>query len=487
MIAKKSLVHRAKGDFSGDETFENLNLKTAIFIVVIITLFQLAEKFNDVFFYVGIVVLLVGLLLIEEEQIMFFYVVVASSNRLMNVSNIPLLPIIPIVYFVRRYFFRKNYKKSGLDSQVVAAFIMLGLYSLRYFFKTYSFDNLLICVKLFFAFIMMIDFVERCKNKQEIRTRINMLIFYFSLGITITCLISMIFEGSAESAERFVISEKSGTNILSIYIASGISASIIAILSENSKTFKKIIGLMLIPMIYIGILTQSRTYVVLLIINLIWAVMFGTAKEKTRNGIFLFLVLLIIVVTFYLLFGKNTQLYSLFETIIDRFVNPRNDDISGGRTDIWKLYIRTLFRSKKFIFLGSDEPLLDSAGEISAHNMYIEILFGWGLIGGLMVVYLYYLMFKKIRQAFVKCGLGKASLMGSLALLSCLVGGMSSHSLLGAMPTVEFYIGVCCIYYAIYDPKGKLDIKRRITRAAPLYTRAQSNDRNIGEISGGRG
>lgn len=477
MIAKKSLVHRVKGNISNDETFKNLNLKTALFIVVTITLFQLAEKFNDVFFYVGIIVLLVGLLLIEEEQIMFFYVVVASSNRLMNVSNIPLLPVIPIVYFVRKYFFKKNYKKSGLDTQVLAAFIMLGLYSLRYFFKNYSFDNLLICVKLFFAFIMMIDFVERCKSKEEIRNRINMLIFYFSLGITITCLISMIFEGSAESAERFVISEKSGTNILSIYIVSGISASIVAILSENSAVFKKTIGIMIIPMVYIGILTQSRTYVVLIIINFIWAVMFGMAKKKTRNGILIFLAILIFVAVFYIFFGKTTQLYGLIETIIDRFVNPRNDDISGGRTDIWKLYIRTLFRSKKFIFLGSDTPLLDSAGEISAHNMYIEILFGWGVIGGIVVVYLYYLMLKKVKHAFVKCGLGKASFMGSVALLSCLIGGMSSHSLLGAMPTVEFYIGVCCIYYAIYDPKGKLDIKKRMTHTAPLYRRTVINSK----------
>ncbi|MBQ7654784.1 MAG: hypothetical protein IJS17_06900, partial [Clostridia bacterium] len=105
---------RLKTKFKNDETFGSLDLKTLVYIVLTLTLFQLSENVSSVFAYIAVGAMLLGLIIIESDQIAFAYIVLAASNRLLNVGdNIPLLPIVTIVYFAREYLFSKSYKKRG--------------------------------------------------------------------------------------------------------------------------------------------------------------------------------------------------------------------------------------------------------------------------------------------------------------------------------------------------------------------------------------
>lgn len=468
---------RLSTGFKNDETFGSLNLKTFVFIALTVTLFQMGENVSSVFAYIAIGVMLVGSLVIETDQIAIVYIVLAASNRLLNVgNNIPLLPVITIVYIARVYFLQKRYKKVRMDTQMLSILTVFTIYSLRFFFVNFSTVNFILfstSVKLFFSFIMLMDVFKVCQTKDEARIKFNQIVFYMSMGITLTVLISLIFSFTGNSLERFSISIDSGANVLGIYVASSIAASVLIILSENTALLKRVMAIMIVPMAYVGLLTQSRTFVILSIIIILWAAFLGFTNSQTRANTGLFFIIASVVVVLFLIFGRKTNLYNLFYTIIDRFINPRHDDVTGGRTELAKAYLTTIFGSLKYLFFGSDNSLPSPGGGVVAHNMFIEVLYGNGLVGVAMVCAIYVIFFKKIAESFKRLGF-TFSLLGALPFVLCFVGGMSSHTILGAMPTNEFFIGVCSMYYY-----GNHLAQKRSPKVKPLSPRQRTYQRSL--------
>lgn len=464
MTSGKRIGTKLINSFKNDKTFGTLDIKTFAYIALTIIIFQMGENVSSVFDYVGIVVMLVGLLVIDHNQIVFAYIVFSASNRLLNVgNNIPLLPILTIVYMVREYILKKGYKKYGLDTQMLIILAIYILYSMRFFFVDYSFGVFIKTAKLIFSFVMLIDAFKKCSSKDEVKTRFNQLIFYLSFGLTITVFISAIFSSTSNSLDRFSISVDSGANVLGIYVSCAIGAATVMLLSDNTLLLKRVMGLLIIPMAYIGLLTQSRTFVVLMIIMIAWVLIFGFKNDYSRNATVAFAVVGVVVALIFIIFFKNTEIYGLINTIIERFINPRNDDVSGGRTRLAQEYLRVIFSSWKYILFGSDGSLGVVAGGVVAHNMYIEVLYGNGFVGAVIVFAIYTVFFRKIRDSFVKVGFDKAHIEGALPFILCFVGGLSSHTILGVMPTNEFFIGVCAIYYyhTSVSAKGKNNIEKR--------------------------
>lgn len=453
---------RLKTKFKNDETFGSLDLKTLVYIVLTLTLFQLSENVSSVFTYIAVGAMLLGLIVIESDQIAFAYIVLAASNRLLNVGdNIPLLPIVTIVYFAREYLFNKSYKKRGFDTGLGGILAVYFLYSMRYFFSNYSLGAVTMTAKLFFMFTMLVDVFKKCETKDQIRIRFNQMTFYMSLGLTVTVLISLLFSSTGGVSGRFSISTNSGANVLGVYVSSTIAASIMVIMSDNSLFTKKIMAVLTVPMAYVGLLTQSRTFVVLFLIIIVWFLVMGFGNENSKKQTGIFLAAAIVVSVLFVFLGKKTELYSLFETILERFIHPRNDDISAGRTHLARVYLEATFSSISTALFGAKGSFTSPGGGIMAHNMYIEVLYGHGLVGFGIVTAMYVIFFKRIAESFKKQGFS-GSLEGALPFVLCLVGGLSSHTILGAMPTNEFFVGVCAMYY--YSNSSEKSLGKRLRR-----------------------
>lgn len=468
-----------KNAFKNDETFGTLDLKTLVYIILTVTFFQLGENVSSGFAFVAAGIMLVGLLIINPDQMAFAYIVLSASNRLLTLGNtIPLLPLVTIVYVAREYFLTNDHKKMRIDSGMMSILAVYSLYTLRYIFFNYYISPFIKTLKLFFAFIMLIDVFRKCTSKDEARVKFNQMAFYMSLGLTVTVLIALIFSSQAESLGRFSISENSGANILGIYVSSAIALSVIVVMSDNTALFKRIMALMVIPMLYIGLLTQSRTFVILMIITTLWFFGLGFGDVSSRNITTLFVVSAATLIALFMIFGKNTNLYELFDTIIDRFLHPRHDDVTGGRTRLAKAYLTTIFGNAKYLIFGSDGSLPSPGGGVVAHNMIIEVLYAHGLVGTALVAAVYIALSKRIVASFKALGFS-ASFAGALPLVICLSGGMASHTILGAMPTNEFFVGICSIYY-FHDSS----LRRKRTRATPIRTYQKDRAKRLSEVQG---
>ena len=110
--------------------------------------------------------------------------------------------------------------------------------------------------------------------------------------------------------------------------------------------------------------------------------------------------------------------------------------------------------------------------------MYIEVLYAHGLVGSAIVTAIYVAFFKRVGDSFKALGFS-ASFAGALPLVVCLSGGMASHTILGAMPTNEFFVGICSIYY-FYDSS----LRRKKARIKPIKTYQKNRTKVLAETQG---
>ena len=455
MMTQKSTTNILQDESKNNSILNGINWKTTVLIIVLNVIFQLSESYSIIFGFIGAALFLVSLLIIDTDQYVYYYVAIACSRRLMEIYNIPLLSVITIIFFAQRYILSENIYRSRINKQVLLSFVLLLLYSMRFFFLNYSFSAPILVIKLFFCILMLADCFNDCKTKEDVTKTLDLLIFYFSLGVTIACTVSLLINSSTGNLERFSLSEENSTNILSIYAASGISVISTRLFSEISKTMKIVMVVMIAPLLYVGFLTQSRTFIVMLAIIFAWVMAFGVASERYRNIVVKVFIAVMVGVILFLIFGKNTSFYELMNKIIERFTNPKDDDITNGRDIIWKLYMARMLGSAKFMFFGNDGVTPSPAGGSMAHNMYLEMFYTYGLVGLVVIIWIYATLFVTLKKRFAECGFNKSMVFGTLPFILVWVAGMGSHTLLGTMPTIEFFLGVCCIYCTQFSYEKK--------------------------------
>ncbi|UTB77167.1 hypothetical protein A2I62_00615 [Staphylococcus carnosus] len=147
----------------------------------------------------------------------------------------------------------------------------------------------------------------------------------------------------------------------------------------------------------VGLLTLSRTFLlVMALVMLIY--LFTSVGARNIFSIFTFIaVILIFIIILYSNEGLYDSLYNrIFET----------DDISGSRFLIYSQYTAILFSHFSILLFGvgmqnymEKFSELDNLINQSTHNVLLEVLSSWGVIGLLIVIILFSLI---IMQSKVK-------------------------------------------------------------------------------------
>lgn len=165
---------------------------------------------------------------------------------------------------------------------------------------------------------------------------------------------------------------------------------------------KVIISISVIISIVFGAMTISRSFYLGFIVTLASIVIFKVSKNKHIKWIILFFCVMAI---FILLSSKSDLISKIFSNLKFRMDNGVKAG-SEGRTDIWiscieylltnPLYFLFGMGSTNYVNIGSESGKLFSAG---AHNLFLDFLMSWGVIGLLgMMLFLVYIYKKQIKQ-----------------------------------------------------------------------------------------
>ncbi len=425
--------------------FEGLNwwILAAVFVANIF--FQLSEVSSSLFLYMGTAVLIVMLFFLEKDDYIYLTVSLLSVLRYSQIFNISVINIITIVYFFRTYVFENRYKKerdkAKLPTNVVIAGIVPILVSLVHI--TTGYVSILIGVKLVIFLIYMVDVFRNMKDCIDAQDRFRKIQVYYVMGVLIAVFVALIINPEfSREATRMALS-KGAVNQLGISLTSCLA--FITLGMTKVKNIKEwfVLAITALWLLYFCFETQSRTSIIGLIFIFMSTAILGMYKRESRKWIAMMVIAAAAVLGGLILFAEGTQIHNNIMGTIERFVNPKNGDVSGGRIELWNIYLDKLMTDSKLFFFGG---ALSDYGNKQAHNMFIEMFASSGLLGVSLSGCLYIMVFFEIRSAIKALGRRKVELLGWVPFVLVFLMGMASHSLHNTEPTVNFCLGVGMIY-----------------------------------------
>lgn len=152
-----------------------------------------------------------------------------------------------------------------------------------------------------------------------------------------------------------------------------------------------------------GLITGSRGFLVTLASILIIYYFCGIFHKKYRKVFhYSFIIAILIVFLFILHFGPIVNLY---EKTIGRTIELKNNyskgnfmDITSGRLFLWKYYLNIIFSNSNLLLFGSGfnkYHLIENGGYgLVAHNSLISGLMGFGIIGTISIIFLFFGLFR---------------------------------------------------------------------------------------------
>lgn len=446
---KRSLKNKKTKKLASIRYFQGLNYWILASVLVANIFFQLSEVSMSALKYVGIVCSLVPIFFIDKDDYIYAFISYMSVIRVSTIFNIAAINIISIVYFIRTYIFDNKYMrerdKRKFPQNVIVACMVFILYSLQYLLeKEPIIKTPLEIIKLLFFIVFMVDIFRACRTREELCKKFMNIQVYFIAGVLISIVCSLVINPNfALNSERLEVADTSGTNQLGILLAFCIVYSLFAVTRVKNINELLVHGVILFIFTYYCFATQSRTAIVGIMLSLFCIVIWGFSHVRTIIPVATMIATLSLFLYLVFTYGQETALYANIMETVERFTDPKDNDISNGRLDLWKMYIDALMNDAKLFFFGGDS---ESYPRLVAHNIFIEIWAEYGLIGFGIVCWIYTAVFMEIRNAIIRFGKSKIKVISFLPFAMVFVMGMASHTLIGTVPTVTFCMGTAMIY-----------------------------------------
>lgn len=426
-----------------DNTFEKQNKKfiRIMFVGMLINLlFTLSQVYGQsIAAYLGVVLIIAYSVTIDEYSNLLLLIFLIPNQRdivLLN-SDITLINIVIGILFLKLLS-----RKGKLDIAQVMTVLAFSAYSLNIAFRLNSFSTFFIVIKSSFLIVTLTMFLKKYYiNYNLYLLLIKSLVF----GAISAGLVGIIFNFNfLDRFNRFTAGVNNDPNIYGSILSFSIANLIVLVFTGKLEKGKWQIPSFLILSV-LGLLTQSRAFILTCLISFFFYFLFQRSiKNKAKIivlGIAIFSMLFIIYTQF-----PESGLGRIMYTTYNRFANPRNNDISGGRINLWMMYIGFLKDNFEYLLLGIGNSFRDFGFSSVAHNMIIDTLVIYGVIGFIFICMLYFSLWKIV----AKCSLYKSiklrkRMIFMMPLLAMMVSNSTLYDFFGMAFIIQVLISFLCM------------------------------------------
>ena len=258
----------------------------------------------------------------------------------------------------------------------------------------------------YFVFIVMLLFFP-CVTKGAARGEsFAEMTTFFALGI-ISAALSAQYSTKHPTIAQYItvdsyltITRLSGyygdPNFYSAQITACLAGVQLLLIFEDKKGSRILFFILGIVLIYCGLLSASKSYIVVLAaLFLVWIFIVLSGKHLSRSWQLLIAAACAALVAF-----SSSQFQSLLRIVDTRFSYASNvSELTTGRTDIWKMYIDELMRNVSLNLFGQGYSMVNLNGRAS-HNTIIQSIYQFGLIGTPFMLAWIYLSLKSALPSF---------------------------------------------------------------------------------------
>lgn len=288
-------------------------------------------------------------------------------------------------------FLIKSKGKIRLSKTIPIVFLMLFWELLHAFSIVFSVVELLrIFSELFFLCVLTSNLSRKIDLRLIIRS-----MYLAVIGVCFIMLFIQLREfdfnlmryisagsGSFRFGQNNTFAENFGLNFNANGLGTICAITLSCILILIRKSLNNIVDVVAFVLVaFFGLLTLSRTYIFLLIFILIYYLIFAHAVGKRKIRGFLTFV--------FLIFASIILLYFIFPQVAENiFLRFSENDVTGGRTDLFAFYHKHIFASVNNILFGIGiQGFSSTLAEIYGYNVQVchnsiqELWVAWGLPG----------------------------------------------------------------------------------------------------------
>lgn len=421
------------------KSYGEINLFRLFFVaIVMIFLGHLENRIGNTF--VLVIPFIIGIVyscITNESEIIYLAIVLLTDNRILTFQGVSIQLVLFVIYIWRAVDFH------NMDRKMFCYSAMLTLYCLIYLPEG-GINNALQGIKTVTIVCAMTRFFSEQRNF-TVDAYFNILSCGI-VGLLLSFLMAIMMDPTvARETIRLTLSEESNANLLGMLAA--FYCTNLIVLYFNTSINKLLLMSYQILMIGVCIYTNSRTSWVMLVVAFIM-VMFpkkiSSQYFQKIAGVIGGIILII------LLIWLIPSVHSHFISLIQRIINPRQGDISNGRIYLWKTYFNELVHNMKITLLGTGNAKLNyirgQGNRIQvAHNMWIEQIVTFGIIGMTFVFGLYSSSIKRIGYEMNHV---KKTICVSLyaPIISLVVAGMVSHVFTNIYVSTQLFMAVSLFY-----------------------------------------
>jgi hypothetical protein len=393
--------------------------KSLLRSLIISILFFLAAYINVSYFAIlGAMVLFFYSIFLSFEQIMLiiFFLIPNISLITLEPRSPSLLGFIFIIILFKLIMQKKGKIKTPFFI-IVLCILLCGLGLIRYFELNSTYDFLVLTKFC----IMAICFIVFSRNINYERGRNVIMLFIY--GASQMLFFAFLYALKMGSIHERLLAINNDSNYTGLTLAFSLSLIIILMVKKQKVPFS--IPLFLFMLIG-GIMTGSRAFLISFSF-VVLATFILQFSENTKNKKTVWIVISMILLIYFVPIDQ-IQLYK--EYLLNKFINPVHNDISGGRFDAWRYYIEIIFGSvSTFLFgIGMDNYWHRSGIGLVAHNQLIGSMVTIGVLGTLAVIFIQREIFISSRQEHRK-SIKKGNLLNYIPLVTVIIAYMSLDGL----------------------------------------------------------
>lgn len=364
---------------------------------------------------------------LSSENVILLLGLLLPNNRILTLGSCSVLTLLALLFLLKKFAQKKLcIPKNILLISAIFIFYACVLSQGRQLFAAGK-----IILMLFFFLIVMQDIGIRKLFPSFLGSVVG--------GITIGAVITILVDSSSiTKISRFTIGT-SGGNILGIECGALAICLLIIILQGTEN--KILMYIQLIPVLLIGLLTASKSFLLELAIGCAWIAIFLFIKSSKRQMRILTFGSLASILGCIVLFFASDMFENYCMLLIRRVISPHAGDISNGRFEIWSQYFK-LFQTNLNSLLFGNVSYNQLGINYEAHNMIIEQIALYGIVGSVMLTYLYIKAFQELarrNQVHYKILSFRAA-----PLAAFLSASMVSHALFGFPQTTLLFLCWMC-------------------------------------------
>ena len=366
----------------------------------------------------------------DKSHMFEFTLLLLAANRVLTIGSISAPTIVMIIGSARMV---RNGKLKMRIPLFIGSIVFLILSTFTYINGV---SQLLSSLKT----LIVLWFISTYTDTFDIKVTYVNLVVVCATGCLITALLTMFIDPSSILENyRFSLTGSGGENILGI-LCSVFDLNLMCIvlygrMRNHARYFVYIAILTLIIL-----LTGSRSAMLCLFVGIVGIFLMALLKQNYKQIILILLIAGIAAAIIYLAL-RDRNILSIY---IDRFMNRNQkymrSDISNGRFALWSMYLSVFLENPLLLWFGGMDYSLYGIPNV-AHNMIIEQLAGYGIVGSAAALFLYNTVYHDIKT---RSGT-RAVLISprSIPLISFLIASMTSHTLLGVPQTMMLCISAC--------------------------------------------